>query len=333
MRHRYFVATPIIFPSLSKAPSLDSGAKTYDDTIRDSMDLGYVATRPRFTRGRRTWNVNVRNLYLEDVRALDDFQETITQRGANSFYFPNLIQNGSFEFPAVLDSEIVQGWSGVQSQGIAMQPCSTAFDGVMAMQFATEVGSLGAGQSATGVMASPISFPVFPGEVYQGVFQWLAVVTGLAGVSYDATANLSLILQMSDGSTVNVSPAASNPISGTSPATYTPVAQQFTIPAPGAGLFIAGASLALSMTLQNASTSATALSAPGSGNSLSACFDSVGLALIQPAPGRSVYGRMAGSNSLVRPVRFAPSKLPEFSDLGFGTGLKLYGTTFALEEV
>lgn len=297
------------------------------------MDLGYVATRPRFSRGRRTWNCNVRNLFLEDVRALDEFKETTVKRGSLSFYFPNLVQNGSFELPAVFDSEIVQGWSPEIMQGFSVQPTAMAADGLTGIQIATAAGSIASGQALTAQIASPISLRVRSGEVYQGVFQSLASVTGFSGVSCGAGANLSIVLQLSDGSALNVAPASSNSLSGASPKVYSSVVQQFTIPTPSADVFISAAYLVLSVTLHNSGTAAISLGAPGLGNSISACFDSVGLALIQQAPGHSLYGRLIGSTSLVRPVRFAPNRLPEFSDIGFGGGMKRYGTTFALEEV
>ena len=105
------MATPIIiFPSLSRAPSLDTSTNTQDDTIRDSFDSGDVATRPRFTRGRRAWNLNVRNLQLEDVRALQNFSMNTAQRGGNSFYYPNILPNGSFDSrPSSLASFLLVG--------------------------------------------------------------------------------------------------------------------------------------------------------------------------------------------------------------------------------
>src|SRR5581483_10620234 len=74
LAHLLHMGTIAIFPSLSRAASMDSSEQAADDTIRDSMDSGYVATRPRFTRERRTWNVNHRNLIAEDVRVLRNFR-------------------------------------------------------------------------------------------------------------------------------------------------------------------------------------------------------------------------------------------------------------------
>jgi hypothetical protein len=75
---------------------MDTSKKTEDDTIRDQMEAGYVATRPRFTRARRTWDFNVRNLVAEDIRALDRFFMETAARGGNSFLYPNLLPNSSF---------------------------------------------------------------------------------------------------------------------------------------------------------------------------------------------------------------------------------------------
>src|ERR1700733_4812683 len=101
-------------------PTLDTSVQTADDTIRDQMDLGYVATRPRFSCGRRTWNVNVRNLIAEDVRALDVFTEETVQRGSLSFYYPNLLPNSSFENPPSRPGQVVDGWYTSKAQGVML---------------------------------------------------------------------------------------------------------------------------------------------------------------------------------------------------------------------
>ena len=101
---------PLVFPSLSRQPSMDSSKSTEDDTIRDPMESGDVATRPRGTRARDTWKVNVRNITAEDKRALDYFQRVTAARGSNSFLFPNLLPNGSFEFPAPSAAMLAFGW-------------------------------------------------------------------------------------------------------------------------------------------------------------------------------------------------------------------------------
>ena len=79
---------------------MDSSRSLEDDTIRDQNESGAVATRPRFTRARRTWKINTRNLTAEDARVLDYFSEITAARGGNAFLYPNLLLNWSFEIPA-----------------------------------------------------------------------------------------------------------------------------------------------------------------------------------------------------------------------------------------
>ena len=75
------------------------------------------------------------------------------------------------------------------------------------------------------------------------------------------------------------------------------------------------------------------LTGPGSGTitldgTASILMDEGSLRAAHPG---SVDGRMAGSDCLPRPVRF--TKLPEFSDIGYGGGQKVYGVNFELTEV
>jgi hypothetical protein len=328
------VATPIIFPSLSKAPTMDSGQKTFDDTIRDQMDLGYVATRPRFSRRRRTWTQNIRNLQLEDVRALDVFANETVQCGAQSFYYPNLVPNWSFEFPAEFPDEVVSGWMLGNCNLCSIAPSSNAEDGLSAIQFVTGTGSLAAGASIIGNLQATKSFQVVPGEIYQAVFWMASTSVGFTGLT--ANASLQIVLEMSDGSEVVVSPSAPSavPDLGTGSAVpYAAYSQTLTIPAPSGGLTIVGAVAQLSLTLTNSGTEAIAIYSTGERSYFSISFDAIGLALLTPAPNYSIYGRLVGSSTLPFPVRFAASKSPSFSDLGFGDGIKRYGATFDLEEV
>lgn len=331
------MSTPIIFPSLSRAPSLDTSVKTADDTIRDSMDLGYVATRPRFSRARRTWSANVRNLQLEDVRALDEFANVTVQRGGKSFYYPNLVGNSSFEFAAEDPSELVALWEVEQSNLLSIAVASTQAlagggDGLSCLQFVTQNGNLNAGASAVASILCNKTFQVVPGETYQAVFSCASFTRGFAGDTINVTANLQIILQISDGTQAVVSPSAANVITAPS-SEFAPVGQQFTIPNPVNGTTILGAQAQLIVTLQNAGALEITLSSQTSGNYYSVYFDSVGVALFAPAPGYTIYGRMVGSSALPFPVRFAPSKLPEFADIGASIGVKYYGSTFGLEEV
>ncbi|WP_446744301.1 hypothetical protein [Silvibacterium acidisoli] len=306
--------------------------KTADDTIRDEMDLGYVATRPRFTRARRTWTINTRNLNLEDVRVLDIFAQQTVKRGSLPFYYPNLAPNWSFELPASKPFEIAQGWTVREAQLCTVGLASSASDGSVAMSFASVAGSLPSGASLIGSVQAQQSFPVKPGETYVGSFQWKANVTGQASLGIYVFAYIVISLEFTDGSTALVNPAYLPGITGTQ-ATYVAEQFSFVIPSPPANLSISRARVVLMVTGQNVTNATLPVSAPGSGNSLAVWLDCIGLALSQVASGQSIYGRMAGAQSLGVPVRFGANQIPQFSDLGPSGGQKLYGTTFQLEEV
>src|SRR6516225_6045210 len=125
---------------------MDSSKSTEDDTIRDQMELGYVATRPRNTRARDTWKVNIRNLVAEDKRALDQFTKVTAARGANAFLFPNLLPNGSFEFLPCNAVEIAQGWNRTDGnpQFSIVSTAVNAYDGAAAIKIGTVAGQVGA---------------------------------------------------------------------------------------------------------------------------------------------------------------------------------------------
>ncbi len=295
------------------------------------MDSGYVATRPRFTRARHTWKANVRNLTIEDVRALRTFRDITVLRGSLPFYYPNLIPNWSFEFPAVNGNEVVQGWVPILMNGISIAVSSaSAADGSNSIQFATQAKSLAAGAILGSKLAAAVKRIPVPGEVYAGVFQWKAVVSGgLLSDSFLCSSTLLLILEMSDGSQVEVDASANNSFTNASlpPSTFTFVSQTFTIPTPTAGLSIVGAQLLVYVGLQNTGTGSISIAA----NNIVVNFDAVGLALSStPNP----IAQMIGSNPIVAPdgLRFPSGGLPQFSDMGWA-GQTRYGVTFQLEEV
>src|SRR5579862_1485612 len=179
---------PLIFPSLSRQPSMDSSKSLEDDTIRDQMESGYVATRPRFTRARRTWKINVRNLEAEDVRALDQFAMVRAARGGNAFLFPNLLPNGSFEFPACNGADLVRDWytAGDAPAALSIAPetfipggpapvpvGTVADEGVTALKFQTVAGQvLAVGANTQSILESRALVPVTPGESYLFHCRW-----------------------------------------------------------------------------------------------------------------------------------------------------------------
>jgi hypothetical protein len=313
-RHYRLVSTyPIIFPSLSRQPSMDSSKTTEDDTIRDQMESGYVATRPRFTRTRRTWKLNTRNLQAEDVRALDEFFMVTTARGGNSFLYPNLLQNWSFEFPAVNPGDLVFGWNRNDTYPqLSVTTTATALDGTTAIEMSTVAGQeMAANATIYGQLLLDKLIPCQPNEVYQFNASYF-INQGHAGVTVNPM--IAVIPYDANGNDLGVFGGYFNTFT---PGVWISGSTQFVIPANAASIalyvqavFECGAS---ALTLNGAT---------------SVVWDEVGCALLTPL---TPYGRMAGSAPLGCLVRF--SKLPEVSDIGFGGGVKRYGAAFELTEV
>jgi hypothetical protein len=322
------VATPIIiFPSLSRAPSLDTSTNTQDDTIRDSFDAGYVATRPRFTRGRRAWNMNVRNLQLEDVRALQNFAMNTAQRGGNSFYYPNILPNGSFEFPAAAgSSQFLAGWNLVSSASPAIFAAtnSNAFDGATALLIESNAGQTLANLATAEQLLESAAHWLSPsiGDVYTFVAQVATRVT--AGMT--ALGVVQAVVTYSDASTQTVTETFTLPASG---AGYAPCTASFMVPTSGSATAV---SMQVSFGAQVENTSGSTLTFSGTVY-FELFFDVVGLAQTTSGRPQGSMLAMVGSNPLPFPVRFTASKLPAFSDLGWGPGYKVYGSTFSLDEV
>lgn len=292
---------------------MDSSKTIEDDTIRDEMESGYVATRPRFTRARRTWKLNVRNLLAEDVRAIDAFAMGAAARGGNKFLFPNLLSNGSFELPATLSTELVSGWSIAATAAQAAISASSASveDGSLALAFTTTASTLAASATATASVVCSPAIACKPGEVYAFAGSVKAVQgnlsSGVLGTAVVAT------FYSSEGGTVTTQSSSVALASG-----WQQFGCQFTVPSGAVSL-----SIRLTTTLTNATSAAITLD-----SSASITWDAVGCALLTPLTG---YGRMVGSQPLGCFVRF--SKLPEISDIGFGGGVKRYGASIELTEV
>lgn len=298
---------------------MDTSKSTEDDTIKDSAESGYVSTRPRFTRARDTWKINVRNLVAEDVRVLDYFQKITAARGSNSFLYPNLLPNWSFEFPALNAAQVAKDWNQPGTSSAAL-PVSLATanveDGVQALCFGTVAAQvLAAGATVAAEVTSAVVTPCAPGDVYlfharvnpaQGTLASAATLWAEAAMyTYDASGNQSALA--GSGSGFNTS------VSG-----WQDYYATFTIPAGAVGF-----RMRLIGNLTGPSSGTIALD-----GSASILMDEVACALLTPA---QWYGRMVGSYSLPRPVRF--TKLPEFSDIGWGDGVKRYGVNFELTEV
>ena len=310
------MATPYIFPSLTRAPGYDSSATIEDDTIRDSSEQGYVATRPRFTRARRTWKVNHRYLTAEDIRSLQWWTMSVAKRGAVAFYYPNLIQNWSFEAAADQGSgDLIDQWftSAIPAN---VSLVSGAYDGQSAIQIAVSSGDYAGVNPILGGIASRVAVPVNVGDVYQVSYSASVSTPPIVAMNMQ----LLLVVTYQDGSTGNA--VASGPLPATG-AGFQQLAGLVTIPASPSGSPAVSAYLDLSLHL-----SGQAVAEFTAANAMRLLLDCVGLALVtQGQPSL----QMAGSSPLVAPVRF--TKLPESADLGWAGNEKRYGVAFELTEL
>lgn len=293
---------------------MDSSKSVDDDTIRDQMESGYVTTRPRFTRARRTWKINVRTLVAEDMRVIDEFVMVTAQRGANAFLWPNLLPNWSFEFPALSAPDLALGWAlsaGVPEMAASIVSAPVA-DGSHALQFATVNGqSLPANSAVTATVSADQLIPCSPGDGYWATAQtYFTAGTLAAGV---LSATLNAVFYSVTGTILSTQSATASLTAG-----WQPLGLQFTTPANAVNFAVR-----LSVTLTNSASSAIALD-----GSTALAWDCLGCALAAPL---TPYGRMAGSAPLGALVRF--SKLPESADQGMGQGVKRYGVNFELTEV
>lgn len=316
---------------------MDSSHSIEMDTIRDKMESGYVATRPRFTRARRSWKGNIRNLTAADVLALELFAMHTTQRGALAFYFPNQLYNGSFEMPlpagTVLNSAstnppylVAPGWNGDPTGVLAPFLSEVVNDTFVLPGSASLCVSTVDGYSTTVSAASTLFqgfvgsdiLPVTPGEVYAitaQVYSNLGTAVDLATISPQAQifarflSNGNLISQVADTlENYGGSPAwVEHYLSATVPA---------------------GANQMQILLSPQFTTNATFTGTLVLNGFPQWFFDSVAVALVTP---NQPLGRMVGSQPLGCAVRF--TKVPEFSDMGYGGGVKVYGCSFEIEEV
>lgn len=292
---------------------MDSSKKTEDDTIRDEMEQGYVATRPRFTRVRRTWACNVRNLLAEDVRALDQFFMVKASRGGNAFLYPNLLANGSFELPAQNPSDVVLGWNIAQQPAqlsVGVAPIAT--DGSQCIKCASVSGqSVPAHTTETAQLSCDQPVPCTAGDAYVVTAQ----VNGTKGTLASGVLSAAIVVSFVDANG-NALSALSSAITV---ASIAPVSgYQFAIPTNAVAFTIM-----LAVSLANSTGSGISLD-----GSTWVTWDAAGCALQTPL---TPYGRMLGSQPLGCLVRF--SRAPEVSDIGWVNGAKGYGASLELTEV
>jgi len=77
------------FPELDKKPDVSLVQSYNDGTLNSPMESGLEITRQRFSRIRREWQVNYRNILQNDFDALDAFIRTTVMGGAGSFSWRN----------------------------------------------------------------------------------------------------------------------------------------------------------------------------------------------------------------------------------------------------
>lgn len=314
---------PNIFPSLSRAPSFASTQKVEDGTLKDPMESGYVATRPRFTRLRRTWGIAYRHLVAEDLRALEMFTLKTVQGGAGSFYLPNLVYNGFFGFGPALPGEVAAGWVWANSTAsptftpVAFFNASNNSPSLVLTSLAETIAA--SGSTVATVINSSETGPANVGDVLTCAAGFFATLTAVP-TGVQAQAVLSLVVTYQDGSNqvVAASPFAVSAGYQVSPAT-------FTVPASGA-FNIPVASISLRMAFYMGNTAIASVTAAAGACVLS--LGTVGLALTTAA---QPFGRMPGSLPSGSLVRF--SKLPEVRDGQWWGGQDRFDVSFEVTEV
>jgi hypothetical protein len=286
------------------------------------MESGYVATRPRFTRQRRTFGVTYDFLTPEDLRVLDQFECFTVQGEAGAFYMPNLLSNGSFE---VNDADgVLAGWRIYPvldpSPMLAGFQSAVVQDGLCALSIAA-IGStwspaVNPTDSASAGISSSKPFPVTAGEVYQFNAEIQAINTNPSNISVGMVVVLNCVYSDGTGSNPQIYAGVG--------AGWQSYSGTITVPTASSGATAAMATVDICGFLSNsAETSATVAA-----NSAMLYVDSVGLALVTP---HQSYGRMPGSSPLGSLVRF--TKTPSLKDAGWAGGVKRYNCTFEVTEV
>ncbi len=275
---------PLIFPSLSRQPAMDTSKKTEDDTIRDPMESGSQATRPRGTRVRRTWPFNVRNLVAEDVRALDEFfmSPSYAARGGNSFLFPTSCPIGPLSFRRSLRPILSLG--GLSPARRLRSPSASALLRLRTVLRQSSSGTvatktIAVATTVTGALNCDLAVPCKPGEVYVFTAALDAIKGTLAAGVLGAQVSVSYL---------NAAGGALSTVNGTAATIgvgWQTYGYQFTVPASAASFKVS-----LLVTLTNSTASAITLD-----GSASVSWDTVGCSLLTPL---TPYGRMVGSQSL-----------------------------------
>lgn len=294
---------------------MDTSQMSEDDTIRDSSESGYVATRPRYTRARRTWKVNVRNISLEDIRGMQNFRDNIVKRGSLAFYMPSLIKNGSFEIAAEPGSgDLADQWQASAGSPVLS---STALDGGVAVQVASPAGLSAPGVNLTiGGVQYGGSIAANPGDTISVGF-WYRVLATSQPLYFET----ALLYQYEGQPEKSV--ATATIVGATINATWAQALATIQVPSAGDASALKYLTLRINVNIDGASSEPTL-----GANEIQVLLDFVGAAVSATAQKQAL---MVGSSAITRQVRF--TKLPEFADLGWVGGEKRYGATFEVTEL
>lgn len=352
------MASPtLIFPSLSVAPQPNAVEKYEDGTISDPMESGYVATRPRFTRNRRTWSLSYRPLTLADRIVLDFFARKQAVLGANSFWFPNQLISGGMERPRTDSSspDIVKGWSLLAADAQlkwVQQPELTAVNvfqppsALLLRLTGNQTVPIGTfSQVVLGRRNTNLPLPI-SGETYLAAAM-IAVSadyplgnTSFSGSSTDTavsggggaaingmSSSIALVIAVNydDGSHDQFSSVV---ITTNNSGGWTLLTASGTI---AAGKNVISMAVQVQQSITNVGSLPTGGSPwvmPATGNPLDVWVDAVGLALTSsPQP----YGGTAGLNPIPTAVRF--TKSPQTAQIGWVNGSQAFTSAFDLTEV
>jgi len=320
----------LIFPVLSKAPQINAVLK-YDEagTLIDGMESGAVATRPRFTRNRRTWSVSYRGLTLVDLAVLDFFVRQQAVLGANGFWFPNQLANGGMDLGADLGSgDVVRGWAQGSAQGGLVwvntqeQNPANTLDGGNAMLLSFKAGQsvpVGAfGEAVIGHRSNALPYLPIPGETYLAAGRFLVSNTLAFPANIQPSLVITLTINYDDGSQDVFNSASIN-----SNANSQGWQELTVLGTVGAGKNVVSMTFTINHGVINSSSSTWNM--PGSGNCFDVRADQCGIALVaSPRP----YGALAGATGISSLVRF--SKAPQAAQAGRAD---LVTTAFEITEM
>jgi phage-related protein len=86
---------PNTYPSLTAKPVYPIDEQREDSSIKTSMEAGYLHTRARFTRVRKSWKFKYNLMSSTDKGTLDTFLDTV-KGTVDSFTWTNPVNNTSY---------------------------------------------------------------------------------------------------------------------------------------------------------------------------------------------------------------------------------------------